>query len=64
MAALGILPAYAAQCYGDIGFQSLTGALILGVALAVAGKAAAWAEPFSEGAGRGALRRTTVPVAG
>jgi asparagine synthase (glutamine-hydrolysing) len=48
MAALGILPAYAAQCYGDIGFQSLTGALILGVALAVAGKAAAWAEPFSE----------------
>ena len=64
MAALGILPAYAAQCYGDIGFQSLTGALILGVALAVAGKAAAWAEPFSEGAGRGALRRTTVPAAG
>jgi hypothetical protein len=43
MAALGILPAYSVQCYGDIGFQSLTGALILGAALAVAAKASAWA---------------------
>jgi hypothetical protein len=43
MAALCILPAYGAQCYGDLGFQSLTGALILGVALAVAGKVSAWA---------------------
>ena len=38
MTALGILPAYGVQCYGDLGFQSLTCALILGVALAVAGK--------------------------
>jgi hypothetical protein len=36
MAALCILPAYGVQCYGDIGFQSLTCALILGTALAVA----------------------------
>ena len=43
MAALCILPAYGAQCYGDLGFQSLTGGLILGVALGVAGKVSAWA---------------------
>lgn len=43
MAALCILPAYGAQCYGDLGFQSLTGGLILGVALGVAGKISAWA---------------------
>jgi hypothetical protein len=42
MSALCILPAYGAQCYGDIGLQSLTGGLILGVALGVAGKVAAW----------------------
>jgi len=40
LAALGILPAYGVQCYGDLGFQSLTCALILAVAMAVAGKAA------------------------
>jgi hypothetical protein len=61
MAALCILPAYGAQCYGDIGFQSLTGGLILGVAIAVAGKTAAWAETLSEGARRGA-RRAGPPV--
>jgi hypothetical protein len=43
MAALCILPAYAAQCYGDIGFESLTCNLILGVAIGVAAKAGAWA---------------------
>jgi hypothetical protein len=42
MAALCILPAYGAQCYGDIGFQALTCDLILGVALAVGAKVAAW----------------------
>jgi hypothetical protein len=42
MSALCILPAYGAQCYGDIGLQSLTGGLVLGVALGVAGKVAAW----------------------
>jgi O-antigen ligase/polysaccharide polymerase Wzy-like membrane protein len=43
MAAVGVLPAYGAQCYGDIGLQSLTCGLILGVALAVAGKVSALA---------------------
>ncbi|HET6899598.1 MAG TPA: O-antigen ligase family protein [Vicinamibacteria bacterium] len=43
MAALCVLPAYGAQCYGDLGFQSLTGGLVLGVALGVAGKVSAWA---------------------
>ena len=38
MTALGILPAYGVQCYGDIGFQSLTCGLLLGVAMAVAGR--------------------------
>jgi len=52
MAALCILPAYGAQCYGDIGFESLTGGLILGVAIAVAGKTAAWAETLPQGARR------------
>jgi hypothetical protein len=42
MAALCILPAYGVQCYGDIGLQALTCNLILGVALAVVAKVAAW----------------------
>lgn len=42
MAAVSILPAYGAQCYGDVGFQSLTSALILGVAIAAAGRVYAW----------------------
>jgi O-antigen ligase/polysaccharide polymerase Wzy-like membrane protein len=45
MAAVGILPAYGAQCYGDIGFQSFTCGLLLGVAMGVAGKVAAWTGP-------------------
>jgi hypothetical protein len=49
MCALGILPAYAAQCYGDIGFQSLTGGLILGVATAVAAKVSVFAAALPEG---------------
>ena len=56
MAALCILPAYGVQCYGDIGFQSLTGGLILGVAMAVAGKTAAWAQALPERTPRGARR--------
>ena len=43
MSAVCLLPAYGAQCYGDIGFQSLTCGLLLGVALAAAGKVSAWA---------------------
>jgi hypothetical protein len=52
MAALCILPAYGAQCYGDVGFQSLTASLILGAALGVAAKVSAWAEPRANGARR------------
>lgn len=44
MTALCILPAYGVQCYGDIGFQSLTCSLILGAALAAAGKVAVWTD--------------------
>ena len=61
MAALCVLPAYAAQCYGDIGFQSLTGGLILGVAMAVAGKTAAWAEALPEGIRRRPRRPGSPP---
>jgi hypothetical protein len=43
MAALCILPAYSAQCYGDVGLQSFTCSLILGVAIGVAGKVSALA---------------------
>lgn len=63
MAALCILPAYGVQCYGDIGFQSLTGSLILGTALAVAGKVSAWAPARPEGARRGGTRFAPVAAA-
>jgi hypothetical protein len=41
MTAVCILPAYGIQCYGDIGFQSFTCGLVLGAAIAVAGKVSA-----------------------
>jgi uncharacterized membrane protein YfcA len=44
MTVLCMLPAYGVQCYGDIGFQSFTGSLLLGVAMASSGKLAAWAD--------------------
>ena len=43
MATVCVLPAYGVQCYGDIGFQSFTGNLLLGVAMASAGKLSVWA---------------------
>jgi hypothetical protein len=43
MVAAGLLPAFSVHCFGDIGFQSFPGGLILGVTLATAGKLAAWA---------------------
>jgi hypothetical protein len=49
LASLCVLPAYSTQCYGDIGLQSLTCNLILGTALGVAGKVAAWAEEAPAG---------------
>jgi hypothetical protein len=64
MSAVCILPAYGAQCYGDIGFQSFTGALILGVAVGVAGKVSAWADSASETSGRrGIVRSVRVTAA-
>jgi hypothetical protein len=62
MAALCILPAYGVQCYGDIGFQSLTGNLILGVAIAVAGTVFAWVAAPPRGTRTGGLR-APAPVA-
>jgi hypothetical protein len=56
LAAVAILPAYGAQCYGDIGFQALTCALILGAALGAAGKVAAWSAARQEAAPRGDRR--------
>jgi len=53
LAAVCILPAYGAQCYGDIGIQSFTCGLILGVVLAVAGKVSAWAAVPVRGAKSG-----------
>jgi len=44
MVALCALAVYSAHCYGDIGLQSLPGAIILGAALATAGKVAVWSE--------------------
>jgi hypothetical protein len=42
MVATGILAAYSVHCFGDIGLQSFPCGLFLGVALATAGKVAAW----------------------
>jgi hypothetical protein len=42
MAAFCVLPVYALQAYGDMGLQSLTGGLVLSVALATAGRLPAW----------------------
>jgi O-Antigen ligase len=43
MTAAAVLPAYGIQCYGDIGFQSVTCGLILGLAMGVAAKTSVWA---------------------
>ena len=44
MVAIGALAAYSVHCYGDIGLESFQVSLILGAALGVAGKVAAWSE--------------------
>ena len=49
MTILCLLPAYGVQCYGDIGFQSMTSGLLLGVAVGSAGKLAVWAESSRRG---------------
>lgn len=43
MSAAALLPAYGVQCYGDIGFQSVTCGLLLGIAMGVAAKTSVWA---------------------
>jgi len=60
MAAVSILPAYGAQCYGDVGLQSLTSGLVLAVAVASVGKVYAWSPSSPEG--RGAPARAVGPV--
>lgn len=62
MAAVAILPAYGAQCYGDIGFQSFTCNLILAVALGVAGKVAAFSDA-APARPRASRRRMEIPSA-
>jgi O-Antigen ligase len=52
VAAVCLLPAYGVQCYGDIGFQSLTGSLLLGVAIGVAARVSAWGAPRAASLGR------------
>jgi len=47
MVSAGALVAYSVHCFGDIGLQSFPCGLILGVALAAAGKAAAWSETIT-----------------
>jgi len=44
MTAIGAICSYSAHCYGDIGFQSFEGAVILGTALAAAARVAVWQE--------------------
>jgi uncharacterized membrane protein YfcA len=49
LGAVSILPAYSVQCFGDIGLQSFTCGLILGMVIAVAGRVGAWAESPPDG---------------
>jgi hypothetical protein len=49
LSSLCILPAYSTHCYGDIGLQSLTCNVLLGTALGVASKVAAWSEAAPAG---------------
>jgi hypothetical protein len=44
MIALGAIAVFSVHCYGDIGFQSFTGSLLFGAALATIGKVAVWSE--------------------
>ena len=60
MAAGGVLPVYAAQCFGDVGLQSLTSVLVLGLAMAVAGRTQVWGQ--SDVGHRKASRPATATV--
>ncbi len=43
MAAVAVLPAFGAQCYGDLGMKQLACTLVAGTAIAVAATTATWA---------------------
>jgi O-antigen ligase/polysaccharide polymerase Wzy-like membrane protein len=63
MTAAALLPAYGVQCYGDIGFQSVTCGLLLGIAMGVAATTSVWAtRPVPAAVPRPEPRRP-VPVA-
>jgi hypothetical protein len=47
MTAIGAVCVYSVQCYGDIALQSFQGTVLLGVALAVAGRVSLWGETVS-----------------
>jgi hypothetical protein len=52
MAAVCILPAFGAHCYGDVGLQQRSCTLILGVAMAVAARLSVWSEAATKASGR------------
>ena len=52
MAALCFLPAYGVDAFGDVGFNGLTSGLLLGVAMATAGKVSAWTDAWPTRASR------------
>lgn len=64
LGAVSILPAYSVQCFGDIGLQSLTCGLILGMVMAVAGRVGAWADSPPEARRGVASRGREVHAAG
>jgi hypothetical protein len=61
MAALCYLPAWGEQAFGDIGFQSLTGGLLLAIAVASSSRVAAWTGAWPT---RGTLRLVVPARAG
>jgi hypothetical protein len=64
LASIGALVVYAVHCYGDIGLQSQPGAVMLGLALGIAGRVAIWphGQPLRRvGAIAGAQSRNLMP---
>lgn len=59
MAAVAQLPAFAIQCFGDIGFQAPTNGLLLAAAMCAAAKAAVWTGGWPTRGG--SLSKTRVP---
>jgi hypothetical protein len=61
MVAVAILAGYGVHCFGDIGFQSFPCGLMLGVAIAVAGKTSAWTSLSAAAAGTASAGRSERP---